>query len=315
MTNISCFNDIVNLYERIKPMRGAKSKDDIRPIEQRRYYWRRVKKYDDNCYALLDGEYPGYRTSDQYELEMAPYVWTRDPETGEEFVRIRNGAGEFAHIGRYTFLYAHSPAGMYFSKDSYGRQYMHVRTGIVGDTTASSMTKFPLPKSTHMWDWVTNQARGSDDGSYLLFKVIGDGRYERVGNEVSMRGTTIDKTLKQQYKPAIEAFYAYIGAIGPMLQTDWSGIRNYQIAISKWAEEHGHSVWHGRGWSFLMDEKLVRQVVMQEDHELRPALAALICNEIQLKRESYDNANLSNIRTRFNNKMNKLLNLYETQRG
>lgn len=310
MTILACFNDIVKLYESIKPMRGAKSKDDIRPIKERRYWWRRVKKYDDNCYALLDGDYIDYRTSTQYEFEMAPYVWTRNPETGEEFVRIRNGAGEFAHTGRYAFLYEHSPVGMYFEQDRHGQQYMHV-------CVSPEATRFPLPKSTHMWDWGMNREFKPDDGSYLLFKVLGGGRYERVGNEVSMRSTTIDKALKQQYKPAIEAFYTYIGAVAPMMQTDWGSMRTYQTAISEWAKERGYSTPYGRGWSFTMDETLARQVVMQEDHELRPALAACVWRFIKPNHDSniWDASDFRLVRTRFNNKMNKLLNLYELHRG
>lgn len=314
MTKLSCFNDIVKLYEGIKPVRGSRLKDDIRPIEQRRNLEKRVKKYDDNCYALLDGDYSG--TNADYEKDLAPILWTRDPETGDEFVRIRNGAGRYAHTIRYKFLRNHSPAGMSFLSNYTGRQYMDV---VVQGEEGTSVETFPLPKSNYLWDWKTKKPCGPDDGLYLLFKVTGDCSYKRVGKEVSSPTAKIDKELKRIWRPAIESFYAYIGAIGPMLKTDYASILEYRDVILEWVNKHCQVQMGRIGWwrQVIKDVPCAaaREIVAQEDHELRPALAALAWIHIELQRSHYTDADLKVIRARYNRLMNDLLGLYELERG
>lgn len=197
MTRLSCFKDVEDLYKRIKPIQGERKSQDIRPIEERRYSFKRIKKYDDNCYALLDGDYSALRTSEAYEKAMAPYLWTRDPETGDEFVRIRNGAGIYAHTSRYEFLSVHAPVGMRFVVDHNGRHFIKARIGDATDTPFSQieLTEFPLPKTMYTWDWRSNKPHGADDGVFLLFKALGGGRYERVGQLLEIRSTTDRKSV------------------------------------------------------------------------------------------------------------------------
>ncbi len=124
------FDSVAKVYEATKPVisKNYTKEQDMRPISERRYAWRRIKKYDDNCYALLDGDYGARHTSDDYEKAMAPIMWTRDPESGDTFVRIRNGTAPSPHHGRYRFLYYHLPQMISFHTEQSGVQYVHVCT-------------------------------------------------------------------------------------------------------------------------------------------------------------------------------------------
>lgn len=321
MTRLSCFKDVEDLYNSIKPIQGERKHHDIRPIEERRYTFKRIKKYDDNCYALLDGDYTEHRTSAEYEKAMAPYLWTRDPETGDEFVRIRNGAGQYAHMGRYEFLAYHAPVGMRFAVDRGGRQYLRVRIGAATDTPFSQveLTEFPLPKTMYTWNWNAQKPYGADDGVFLLFKALGGGRYERVGKQLEIRGTTVDKALKSQWKGKIDSFYEYMAAIVPMMDHTRQARNGYRENIAEWCKVHYSGVVLGRSYGhvslFGIPSGLARVIITQEDHELRPALVALIAEEIQATREVTDMDTLRDMRSRYNRVMNKLLNMYEMKKG
>ena len=321
MTRLSCFKDVEDLYNSIKPIQGERKHQDIRPIEERRYTFKRIKKYDDNCYALLDGDYSELRTSAEYEKDMAPYLWTRDPETGDEFVRIRNGAGQYAHVGRYEFLATHTPVGMRFVSGRDGRQFITARIGSATDTPFSQVewTEFPLPKTMYTWDWGHNKPYGADDGVFLLFKVLGGGRYERIGKQVELRSNTVDKALKSQWKGKIDSFYEYMAAIVPVMEHTWQARNAYRENIAEWCKVHYSGVVLGRSYGhvslFGIPSGLARVIVTQEDHELRPALVALIAEEIQATREVTDMDILRDMRSRYNRVMNKLLNMYEMKKG
>lgn len=321
MTRLSCFKDVEDLYNSIKPIQGERKSQDIRPIAERRYTWRRIKKYDDNCYALLDGEYAEHRTSEAYEKDMAPYLWTRDPETGDEFVRIRNGAGQYAHTGRYEFLARHTPGGMRFVSGRDGRHFIMARIGIATDTPFSQVEwlQFPLPKTMHTWDWDHHKPYGVDDGVFLLFKALGGGRYERVGEQLEIRSTTVDKELKAQWKGKIDSFYEYMAAIVPVMEHTWQARNAYRENIAEWCKVHYSGVVLGRSYGhvslFGIPSGLARVIVTQEDHELRPALVSLIAEEIQATREVTDMDILRDMRSRYNRVMNKLLNMYEMKKG
>ena len=321
MTRASTFKEIVELYESITPIRGERASADIRPIEERRYSFRRIKKYDENCYALLDGDYSAHRTSEQYEKDTAPFLWTRDPETGDEFVRIRNGVGDYAHTGRYEFLHNHMPIGMRFVIDN-GRHYVRARVG-TGDAPALLTSfvneDFPLPKSTYTWDWTAQKPYGADDGVYLTFKALGGGMFQRVGKLLETKGTRVDKDLKKQWKDKIDEFYLYMAAIVPMMDTSWGGVRDYRENIESWMKVHYSEVIPGRTYGYLslfgIPHGLARLIVTQQDHELRPALVALIAQEIGAKREVNDIDTVRDIRGKYNRVMNKLLNMYEVKKG
>ena len=48
---LNSFDDVAKAYESIKPIQGARVKEDLRPLRERRYWWNRIMKINDNTYA------------------------------------------------------------------------------------------------------------------------------------------------------------------------------------------------------------------------------------------------------------------------
>jgi hypothetical protein len=122
----------------------------------------------------------------------------------------------------------------------------------------------------------------------------------------------VDKELKKQWKGRIEAFYTQAAALAPMLDTTWHGKNEYKIVITDWAKENGFDVPHWGGLNHL-PTTLVRQIVEQDDHELRIPLMTLVIDSIDGKRVIESKDDLMKIKSSYNRMMNKLLGMYETK--
>ena len=59
-------------------------------------------------------------------IARAPITWLRDPRTGIESIRIRNGSGDYAHTSTYSFIDRATPDPMYFTIDN-GKQFIRAR--------------------------------------------------------------------------------------------------------------------------------------------------------------------------------------------
>ena len=53
------FDEVVSWYERTKPIvsKNHTLSHDVRPIHERKRKWERIKRIDENTYALCDGNY------------------------------------------------------------------------------------------------------------------------------------------------------------------------------------------------------------------------------------------------------------------
>jgi hypothetical protein len=75
------FDQVAEWYNNTKPLGGKDNKGlDIRPIGARRYKYERIKKYDEDTYALIDGYFDPDRHSDEeqgYALDMTAILWSR----------------------------------------------------------------------------------------------------------------------------------------------------------------------------------------------------------------------------------------------
>jgi hypothetical protein len=49
------FDDVVSEYNKTVPIRGARKAEDLRPLGQRRKWWERIIKVNENTYVLDDG--------------------------------------------------------------------------------------------------------------------------------------------------------------------------------------------------------------------------------------------------------------------
>ena len=137
--HLSTFDDVRNWYERTKPVvsKMHTREDDIRPIGRRSRKWERIKKINNNCYALLTWGYDRIsyygarhvenRTAPKELKRIAPIVWERNPKTGEEFVTVHNFRSGYA-TSLYEFLRKYLPGRMTLPNSRDGRQWVYTGT-------------------------------------------------------------------------------------------------------------------------------------------------------------------------------------------
>lgn len=305
------FNEVAKWYEQTKPVvsKYHKAEDNVRPIGQRKRKWERIRKVDAETYLLLDGNYgntmypSSSRPHHQFEQDMAPIMWKR--EADGDHIYIRNAIEGHTAMSRYQFLKWYLPSDMAFRFNQAGKHWVFAKT-------PTGWEDFPLPKTNYRWDSQLHEPI-KDDGKRLKFKVNSDGTFTRVGEAFKTEKTNIDKELKKHWKPKIDAFYAQAAALAPMLDTTWHGRNLYKDVIIDWCRARGHEASRYYNTRRLIPDVVAREIVEQEDHELRVPLIALVIGDIDGKREIKSQADMSSIKSAYNRLMNQILGMYETK--
>lgn len=313
------FDSVVSWYERTKPMisKNHTKEHDVRPIGDRGRKWERIKKIDDNTYALCDGNYGNCIWGNQpeqheYENTMAPIVWMRR-EDGD-FIRIRNHTKRGCSVTRYNFLHWHLPSTMRFQYNQQGKHWVHVRVNnpLREPQGPKDYADFPLPKCDVKFHQITGLR---DDNVYLMFRVNGDGTFTRVGEALKVEVTRVDKELKKQWRERVDNFYGYCAAVAPMLDVSWSGKNEYANQMKEFLMGGGNGNLYG---AWIRDAKsvptdTVRDIVTQEDHPMRVAFAALVIADIGGKRAIESQDDIRHIKAAYNRVMNKALGFYKIE--
>ena len=307
------FNEVVSWYERTKPM-VSKHHDkghDVRPINDRKRKWERIKKIDDNTYALLDGNYgrtiwgaPQPYEQHEFENTMAPIVWMRR-EDGD-FIRIRNHTKNNISVTRYNFLAYNLPTTMAFQYNQQGKHW--VRT-----STPDGYENFQLPKCDVKLDHKNKILH--DDNMFLLFKVNNNGTFTRVGDKLPVEVKKVNKEVKTQWRQHVDNFYTYCATIAPMIDTSWGGRHDYTAQLREYlasVDMLKHGMWVNRAAS--IPQELMRDVVAQEDHPMRVAVAALVIYDIDGKREVKSQDDVRSIRAAYNRVMNQAMGFYKIEK-
>lgn len=302
------FDSVVSWYEQTKPMvsKNHTKERDVRPIGDRDRKWERIKKIDENTYALLDGNYGNYiwataPTPEQHEYEnlLAPILWMRR-EDGD-FIRIRNHTQSNLSVTRYNFLHWHLPSNMRFHYNQSGRHYVKVG----GEDLI-------LPKCFIRYQSAPN-ITPVDDGVFLMFRVNKDGTFTRVGNKLKVQVNVVDKDLKKQWRDRLDSFYTHCAALAPMLDTSWQGKNEYRTLVDEWLKANDKPI---VGWArntTSLPSWLVRDAVEQEDHPMRVAVAAYVIADIGGQREIKDINDVREIKAHYNRVMNKAMGFYKIE--
>lgn len=266
------FDEVAKWYDATKPIisKNHTLADDVRPLGERRYKWQRIIKVDDNTYALTDGSWSemSYNGSAPHEKEYnrktAPILWERR-EDGE-YVSVRGCLGTGYSISRYDFYWRYLPNNLKHTSNT--RQGQH---WIENKSTGECHI---LPKIPYRYDYQSKTIGHYEDKS-LVFKRDGD-KFVRVG-EVQVKGTRIDKDKKAEVKPLIREFYEWMQAVAPMVASGYSARHDY----AKIMEEHGivQSAW--LAMRFELYGNKVREILEQDDHPCRVALASLLLNRLE----------------------------------
>ena len=305
----SKFDSVVEWYDRTKPVisKHHTAAHDVRPIGDRRRKWERIKKVDDNTYALCDGLYGnviwnnGYKNMSEFETLMAPIVWTR--EADGDYVRIRNNSASCSSVSRYNFLRWNLPMGMGFAYNRQGQHWVNARVRGSG-AARLDWEKFVLPKTNSKYDYGTQTIEASDD-VYLKFRVNDDGTFTRVSRELTVTTRRVDKDLKREYAPALEEFYTFMCAMAPMLRGGWSIKAEYQRQLREFATP-GVSYWQSIK---ACPPEPIREIVSNPDHALRPALVAVVADHVGFHRATEP----KEVRAAYVRFMNTLMGFYKTE--
>lgn len=282
-TSINSFADAEAFYNKIVPLRGRKSEGrDIRPLGDRRRKWERIVKVSRNCYALTNGWHPGEDDWWMYVAGAAaspkdmafysPIVWRRHRD-GTETVTVRNGTGPGQHNGVYDFLHRHLPRYMRFRMGN-GTHFIGVHGTeyyLAKGRTVPNATYKRLVGTSYDSGWYQTK----DDKASLTFKVL-DGRYELVGDAMAVPKPPkkrVDKALKAELKPHLDAFRDWAIAITPMLPTDWQYERTV-LEEARTVPIGDFRLGYSAGYAFnASNYVLARQVLIHEFHQLRLLLA------------------------------------------
>lgn len=316
---ISSFAEVEAIYNNTKPMRGKNAGKDVRPIADRSRDHERVKKISSNCYLLMNGgyyddvySYWGGKLGVPTQAEMvalAPICWKRHKD-GTETITIRNGIGVGAHMSHYTFFDRMLPRTMGFIIQN-GKQYIRVDAG----------EALYLPKCMYVPRHIIDQRRGrrgrydswmraTDDGSALTFLRDGD-RFTLASSERDVPKPPrilVNKKQKAKYKDAMTGYLEWISAMAPMLQVDdWK----YRSEMGRQVREfHNES-----GYYHKIPPKLMRDIVMKQNHPLRLAMAVDFVSHYDTIRNIQSQADVSQVRTEFNRWINKHCGFTKTVKG
>jgi len=316
---ISSFAEVESIYNNTKPMRGRNKGKDVRPIADRARDHERVKKISSNCYLLMNSGYyddvfkwyfyNGRNAPNPTQAEMialAPVCWKRHSD-GTETVAVRNGIGNGTHMSHYSFLDRMLPRGMGFIIQN-GKQYIRVDAG----------EALYLPKCMYVPRHIIDQRRGrydnwmraTDDGSSLTFKRDGH-KFTLVGDACDAPKPPrilVNKKQKAKYKDAMTGYLEWVSAMAPMLQVDdWQ----YRSEMGRQIREFHNET----GYYHKIPPKLMRDVVMKQNHPLRLAMAVDFVSHYGTIRNIQSQADVTQVRTEFNRWINKHCGFTKTVKG
>jgi hypothetical protein len=357
INKINSFAEAEQRYNDTKPMRGKRKADNVRPLGDRRRHWERIAKVNDSIYVLVCGGHAdtvynwgsGQTTfREQYPLtaeevvRLSPIVW-RKHKDGTETVTVRNGAGEWNHNSRYSFIERALPRELWFKQTRNGKQFIYNR---------SKGQDVHLPKTTsaprHVTEYHKDQASQpgasdyakrwmnvfteGDDGLSVTFKREENGNFTLVGEapKVMVDRTRMNKDLKSNFKADIAALFTNATAIYPLLadqmKNSWTFGREKGKELEAIAKEHGLEELYGKYSStpfHMARPELVRDILKDPDHPMRHGLNIAAMIEIadvvrkyenhrrhlefkDLPTEHLDDECSKSIRTRFNRWISQL---------
>ena len=259
---LDSFDQVAQAYNTIKPIRGARAGEDLRPLAERRYWWSRIHKVSDNKYVLCDGHWAFVNGAggDGIREHTAPIVWERR-EDGD-YLSVRSHMNDGISVSRYTFLQKWLPKSMAFD--------WHTTTG--KHFVKYQDKEFYLPKFKGDMDWQAKVFTMVQDNK-LVFKHTANG-FERVGELMPMQTRRIDKDLDSIYKPKMKEMWDWMCTVLPVMGDSLGD------AKSQYAETVTEGVGGYWYWERYIDKNLVREILDNPEHDKRMALAGLLAYKV-----------------------------------
>jgi hypothetical protein len=222
-------------------------------------------------------------------------------------------------------LYRHSPKGLWFRNRngkhfielaSTGSSYFLAKVRTTPRPVYEEIKKGPANSRWigQLKDWVQLQ----DDNSAVTFKRTENGWVFVSGGKpipVSPK-QRVNKNAKAKLKEHIAAFRDWALAIGPMLPIhEWAYEKELRDAALLWLEDNGQKPIKYWNLSGLMNSKLARRIITDDEHPLRLQLAYLALTRGELLRECEDENDVKKVKAAFNRWVNKQLGLVKEVKG
>ena len=268
---LSSFDEVVNAYNNIKPIKGARANQDLRPLTARRYWWNRVMKISDSKYLLLDGNW-GWHSNMTIEMRelTAPIVWERKDDG--DYLTIRSHMNEGISVSRYTFLQDHLPKDMFFTWDNGKHFVKHHGTGV----------EHYLPKFKGMVDWSAGTIEVREDNK-IVFKHK-DGVFTRANELQPFKTRRIDKEVDKEFAPKVVELYEWMQIVLPIMGTTLSDSRgDYAGKLTEGNGGYGGYYY----WQKYVKASEIREILNNPEHEKRMALAVVLANEANAMDSEY----------------------------
>lgn len=309
---LKTFDEVVERYNAVVPLvsKHHTLSQDIRPISYRRRKWERIVKISDTCYALSDGYYTnmygGQGFTEEYMNGMMPIMWEKRADG--EYLRIRGMVQGHTTHGRLSFLQVHLPR-MMSAVAEHGKLYI-----------TYNGNKFYLPKTTYRWDYQNNKA-SEDDSMFLLFKRVGNMKFERVNSLMATSGH-IDIEEKKRLKPYIQSFFNWACGMRHLFEGDHAARNEYVHQLTEWADTNKvqrQSYFHRIDCPNVIDSMELRKIVTDPDHPMRTAFAVTMLCEVGLFNwngvpvEIRSEEHIREFKAKYNRWITKVLNLYKVE--
>lgn len=287
------FDDAVRIYNEIKPIKGAKAPYDIRPLGRRGNHAERIIKIDDNNYALWPSSHWWIddKAVDKEEARIrAAILWERTDKG--DFVHVRNGWRNAANVSHFRFLYETLPHNLSFVTQN-GKQH------IIQYVKGVRISHY-IPKDSWMGGSYDKAFKNVDEeGSLtpeLVFKYEGNEQFTLVSKAFVAPRKVVDTETKAELRDSIKAFRDWAFTMAPMLnlKPSWSWPytkreealntayiaqkRNDEETIAQWGLANGY------GKIYHLPPNINRQIVQNDQHPLRVAMANSILNACDLRR-------------------------------
>ena len=329
--HLMSFDKVAATYDAIKPLRGKLSDANVRPLGDRARKWERIKKINNNCYVLTDGYHTGddvfkswgynHKTGKPTEAEMinlAPIVWRRHRD-GTTTIKVRNGTGQGAHNGRYSFLDRHLPHGMRFIVRN-GKHFISLGYGTTYKeyylAKSKTLAAWALPDDAQRNQW-TKDFTSRDDGVALTFRVDDDkisfvdgGKGLPVPPKVR-----VDKKAKAKMKDAIAEFREWAFTMYPLLP-----VKDREYADRMRTEVRETLNVGGWSWDMLnmFDTDVAKHIIRDPEHTLRVHFMYALMGQTDYHlRHTFDSdaEHEKAVKAQFNRKINKTCGFTKQVRG
>jgi len=324
INKINSFAEAEQRYNDTKPMRGKRKADDVRPLGARRRDWERIAKVNDSTYVLVCGGHADtvfnwgsgqtkfrqqYPLTEEEVVRLSPIVW-RKHEDGTETITVRNGAGEWSHNSRYSFIERALPRELWFKQTRNGKQFIYNRSK-GQDVHLPKTTSAPRHITEYYKDhaskpgasdyakhWLSVYTEG-DDGLSVTFKRDENGIFTLVGEapKVMVDRTRMNKDLKSGFKADIAELFTSATALYPLMaeqmKNSWSFARDTATELEAIALKHGLEALYGKYSSTpfnMASPELVRDILKDPAHPMRHGLNLAAMLEIAHVVRGYKNA-------------------------